>query len=226
MTHGTISLTWTLTNTAGQPITCGDVGAQNVVLVLRNILEVGGSTAVFGCGSGGGTTTPLSPGPYEIDFELRGTADLLAASPRRRNIVVVVGQDTPIGAVPFAVDAIGGFELVVRASPGTTNCGTGTNISAMAIALRRPDDTCQLTTLRIEPGGRTYPVNCASMNLTPCVENNQRVIATDLPSGSYKVEVVGRVGARDCWTASESLQVPPLRKSLSRTVLLAKAPGC
>lgn len=225
VSNGTVSLAWSVTNTNGQPIDCNDVGAQSVVLLLHNILEVGGSTAVFGCSSGAGITQQLSPGSYEIDFELRGTAGVLGTSPRRMNIMVRAGQDTPIGAVAFPVNATGGLDLFLRASPAMTNCGPGTSISGMSIMLRRPGGACQMTTFRIEPGARTYSVNCSSSNVVPCIENNQRLTATGVPSGPYTIEVVGKVGAVDCWVANEPLQVPPLGKVLSRTVILSN-PGC
>ena len=233
---GTLSLSWSVTDTNGQPITCEQIAAQVVTLTIRNMGAVGGETAVFSCASGSGTTQPFPPGSYVVDFELVDAAGQLATLPRRAGLVVESGRDTPIGALTFVVDAVGTLDLFVRASSAMSNCGPlnmmGAGWSGVTISLDRPGGVCQPATITIAPGatqpGGTYAVSCTAPAIAPCIEADQRLTAMNVPSDAYTIHIRGRVGATECWTNDDPLQVPAQGRVLSRTLNLTKkvAPGC
>jgi hypothetical protein len=233
---GTISLTWTVTDTNGQPISCDQIGAQAVTLSIRNTSSVVGETAVFSCTSGGGTSQGFGPGTYVVDFELVDTAGRLAALPRRGGIVVESGRDTRLGEAVFEVDAVGGLELFLKASGVTSNClpanqmGAGWN--TVTLELIRSGGVCQPGTITIGAGatrpGGTYTLTCPAPPMAPCIENDQKLTATGLPSDAYTIRIRGRASGNECWINDDPIQVPALGRVLSRTLNVAKkpTPGC
>ena len=233
---GTLSLSWAVTNTASQPITCDQIGGQTVTLLLRKRGIIGGQTEVFGCMGGSGTTPPVPPGIYDIDFELGGLTGLLARAPSQMGLTVISGENTPLAPISFAVDAIGGLDLHLNSNLAGGNCGPigamGAGITAMTITLNYTGGACLPVTFTIGAGATTppgsYTVNCASPMIAPCIENDQRITATNVPSGGYVIHVRGKIGATDCWTNDNGLQVPPLGMNLQRTLSLVKQPlpGC
>ena len=79
-----------------------------------------------------------------------------------------------------------------------------------------------------ESGG-TYTVNCATPVVRGCIEADQTITATSIPSDSYTIRVRGLITGKQCWLNMDSIQVPPLNKLLIRTLNLAQqtqTPGC
>lgn len=233
---GTLSLAWTLTDTGGAPITCDQVGATTVTLLLRNRAVSGGQAEVLGCNSATGATPVLRPGTYDVRFELAGPGGLLSTATPQNGLVVRTGQDTALAPVTFAVVATGGLDLFVTANQAAGNCAPiangGAGITATSIALNDSTGACEPITLTVGAGaGRpasTYVVDCANPVLAPCIENDQRLTAAGLPSGNYAIHVRGRVGATECYLNDDSLIVPALDRVLVRTLNLGKSttPGC
>jgi hypothetical protein len=100
---GMFKLDWSLVDGNNSPITCASVGAVTVTLPLRNRVTFTGSTEVFGCNQLTGTSGSLTPGMYDIDFELHSTSAQLATAPRQTPVVINSGQTTTLMAVTFVV---------------------------------------------------------------------------------------------------------------------------
>jgi hypothetical protein len=228
---GRFSLAWSVTDTDAQPIDCKQVGAQVVSIGVRNLAGAGGSTEAFTCNSLMGTSGPLTPGFYELTFSLTGLAGELATAPSVINVELKSGDTTTLDPITFAVDAVGGLEIVLQANQPGGNCASelvsppGAGITDTTITLTHADGTCEPVTFAISTGG-TYTVDCANPALGPCFENTIKLTAPTLPSGDYRIHVRGKRAAVDCWSNDDSLAIPPLQKTLQTTLNLAKADGC
>jgi hypothetical protein len=234
---GKLSVAWSLADTASQPITCSDVGGQVVTLVLRNHDVAGASTEVFGCTSASGTTPEVAAGIYDVDFELHGVVGLLTTATQQMGITITSGQTTELAPVTFALDATGAVELDLATGKSGGNCAAttamGAGITATTISLvHSPGSVCEPVTFTISAGATrpagTYTVDCATPVVGPCIEADQKLTVASMPSGSYAIHVLGKVGALDCFKNDDVLKVPPLMKLLKQTLSLAQqtTPGC
>ncbi len=233
---GNIALTWSLTDTNGQPIECGQVGGQVVTLVLRNRNVLGASTEVFTCSSLGGTTPLVAPGIYDIDFELRGTVGLLTMGGQQQGVIVTSSQTTELAPVTFAVDATGGLDLDLTTGKPGGNCKPtsemGAGITSTTITLVHTGGGCEPVTFDISAGASdpagAYVVNCTSPAVAPCIETDQKLTVATMPSGTYEIHVRGQIAGVDCYANDDGLTVPPLAKVLRQTLGLAQqtTPGC
>lgn len=228
---GRVSLAWSLTDLAGQPITCDQVGAKTVSLLVRNQAGAGGAPASFSCTNSPSLTQSFVAGMYSIGFQLNGDSGMLATVPDQNNVPIAGGQITPLAPVVFAVDATGSVALSIATPPGTSNCKSppmGAGITSMTITLVNEGGSCAAVTLLRARGATplgSYTVDCGSPQTATCIESDETLTPTaPLPSGPYTIHIRGKVGGTECWRNDDSLQVPPQAKVLARTLNLAN--GC
>lgn len=236
---GTFDLAWTLKDTGGNAITCDQIGAQTVTVLTRNRAVQGGSTEVFTCGTFMGVSQGLTAGTYDMDFELDGLGGavgtgLIATSPKQMGVIIQSGENVTLTPLAFAVDATGGIKLNITANQTGGNCGAvasnGAGITGMTIFLQHTTTgTCEPVRFTIAPNatlpGGSYTVNCAAPTVAPCIEADQQLSVTGVPSGGYQLHLRGRKGTADCWTNDDTLPVPPLGRDLVRSLNLAAAPS-
>jgi hypothetical protein len=228
---GTVSLAWSLRDLSDQPIQCDQVGANTVSLQLRNRAKLSGVAASLSCKNSPSMSQLLEPGLYDVSFELHGLNITLATASDQRSITVEAGRDTPLAPITFVVDARGGLALSLAAPPLTTNCkpvGTGAGITGFTITLLHTGDGCAPVTFLRSRGAMMlgmYVVNCSSPVVTTCIENDETLTVPSMQSGSYTIHVRGKVGAADCWQNDDTLQVPPLGKTLNQRLNLALQSG-
>jgi hypothetical protein len=233
---GKFSLAWTVTDSGGQPISCSRIGGQSVSVALKSTEAITGGSEAFACSTGMGTSGTLLPGRYLADFELTGQVGSLGTAPQQTNVVIRVGETTMLEPVTFAVEATGGLALHLSTGQPGGNCGTlaqqGAGITGTSITLVHTGGGCEPITLSIGAGATqpasSYTINCSSPTIAPCIENDQAITASGVPSDQYSIHVRGKIGPTDCWTNDDALAVPPLMKVLTSTLNLAKssAPGC
>jgi hypothetical protein len=229
---GTLSLTWTVVKMAdGSPVSCDQIGANSVTLLLRNRGFQGGFTEVFSCVTGSGTTSQLPVGTYDVMFELTGTTGTIATGAEQMGLVISKQQNTPLSPVAFSVNAVGGLDLRVTANKGGGNCATvannGAGITAMTITLNHVSGgACEPATLMI--GGSPYTIDCASPVSTGCIETTTPITATGVPSDNYQIHVRGNQGALPCFVNDDTLRVPANAATTTRTLNLAASgqSGC
>jgi hypothetical protein len=227
---GRFTLAWTVSDTNSQAITCGQVGAQVVTIALRNREVQGASTEAFTCSTATGTSSPIAPGTYDMTFELNGLAGLIATAPAQNGIVIRSNETIALEPLAFAVDATGGLELLISSNQAGGNCAPtaamGAGITNTTITLAHTDNTCEPVTFQVAAGATqpasTYTVDCANPTLAACIENDQKLTVSPVPSGNYRIQIRGKVGALDCWNNDDTLVVPPLSKILKTTLNLAK----
>ncbi len=227
----TFSLSWSVVDTANAPLTCERIDGQAMTVVARNLAIDGGNTQIFSCASGMGQSQSLVPGTYKLDFELSSPAfGLLATAPQQSAVVIEPGGDTELAPVVFQVDATGAIALSLSATGG--NCVAMTTVS---IALTHASDgACEPLVLNVGAGATsgkpasTYTINCAAPADVPCIESDQLITATGVPADAYTIRLRGKKGTTTCQTNNDSLQVPPLGKTLTRTLNFAptNATGC
>jgi hypothetical protein len=232
-TNGSISLTWSITDQNRDPTTCTQAGARSVALRLRNRANGNVVAAAFPC-EGGPGTTQVAAGVYDIAIELHAAdGTTLATAPDQTAVGIVANRVKTLTPVTFAANTKGSL-VISLATSATTNCqpvGTnGAGITATTITLQIVGDGCAPVTFVRSLGGTqrgTYTVNCTSPLVTTCIEKNE-TLTTSLAAGAYLIRVRGKIGAVDCWTRDDTLEVPPPGKPLTRMLGLVhqNVPGC
>lgn len=210
--NGTVSLTWTIAD-QGNPLTCSGVGATVVSLTLIPTDQPFGTTDVISCSAGMGASRPVPPDEYNVTASLGGVA---AESVEFRDVVIEPGEDTPIGAAAFEVDAVGGFLFRIVAG-GQGNCtppaSGGAGIDAMELELQSIGGGCVPVTFDIAAGATlpaaTFTSTCPATGQAPCIAQDQDVsVAPTLQTGSYRLTIVGRIGPDPCWSRTGQFDVP------------------
>ena len=242
---GTFSLVWSAINTGGQPVSCESLGAQSMTALLRNRGVEGGSTQVFGCNAYEGRSEGLSPGTYDLNFQLVGSggtppSGLIAMAPAQLGVEIVSGQNVALPPVVFTVDATGGLLLTLTANAAAGNCADvasgGAGLGQVSLTLERASDgNCAPVTFAVGAGAAgtagTYTVDCTTPVVRGCLEADQTLTATGLTSGAYIVRVRGYTTAQPapaaaCFLNNDSIPVPPLGRTLTRSLNLALQSGC
>ncbi len=234
---GTFDLAWSLKGTGGNTITCDQIGAQAVTVLTRNRAIQGGSTEVFTCGTAMGRSGSLIAGTYDMDFELSGTGGavgtgLIATAPQQAGIVITSGGNVELTPLTFTVNATGGLKLNLASNKPGGNCGTtannGAGITGMSLILQHSGTgTCEPVTFAIAANATlpasSYTVNCTTPSIAPCIESDQQLTASNVPSGGYQVHVRGKIATSDCWTNDDTISIPPIGRDLIRTLNLGAA---
>lgn len=236
---GAFSLAWTVKDTVGNVLPCDQIGAQTVTVLTRNRAVQGGSTEVFTCGTLMGSAQGLTPGTYDMDFELGGVGGavgtgIIATSPKQMGVVIKSGETIALMPLAFAVDATGGIKLNITANKPGGNCGSvannGAAITGMTLTLQHTTGgACEPVTFTFPanatlPGG-SYTVNCGAPSVAPCIEADQQLSVAGVKSDGYQLRVRGKKAAADCWTNDDTMSVPPLGRDAIRTLNLAAAPS-
>ena len=190
----------------------------------------GGNTQLFTCKGGTGMSQAVFGGPYDLNFELSGTFGLLARGATQFDIAIPAGTNTVIESVTFQVEALGNVALSLASGKIGGNCGAanagGAGIDGVTITLTRNSDVaCAPLALTIaqgatQPGG-SYMIDCATPVVAPCIEADQTITASGIDSDAYTIHIRGKVGTKDCFLNNDSIQVPPLQKTLTRQLNLA-----
>lgn len=234
------SLDWEVRSDSGREITCDTVGANSVTVLPRNSAFEGVSPQVFSCPARSGTSSPIAPGAYDFDFELVGTAGIIATAPSQRGIGIASGDNVRLTPLTFSVVATGALSLTMSTRRAGGNCGAivngGGGITSTQLTLvHASSGACEPQELSISASARsgapatTYMVDCTTPVAGPCIENDQTISATGVPSGAYMINILARQGSTVCWSNHDGIQVPPSGQTLSRTLNLGFAdmtPGC
>ncbi len=241
---GSFDLAWSVTDAGGTVIPCDTIGAQTVTVLTRNRGVQGGSTEVFTCGTGSGTSQGLVAGTYDMNFELSGVGGasgtgLIGTAPEQRGIVIKPGEKATLAPLTFAVDAAGGIKLNLATNKAGGNCGTvannGAGITGTTLTLQHSGTgACEPVTFTFpanatRPAG-TYTVNCTTPTVAPCIEADQQLSATGVPSGAYQLHIRGKIATADCFSNDDAIPVPPIGRDVVRILNLGAAaagtPGC
>ncbi|HSD88375.1 MAG TPA: hypothetical protein VLB44_12695, partial [Kofleriaceae bacterium] len=67
---GTFSAAWSVIDQDSHPISCDRIAGQTMTVLAHNKAFEGGSTQIFTCASGMGTSQQMIAGTYDLDFEL------------------------------------------------------------------------------------------------------------------------------------------------------------
>ena len=234
---GTFSVSWTVTDQNSQPITCDRIAGQTMTVLAHNLAFEGGTPEVFACSTGMGMSQGLTPGNYDMNFELAGTFGMLARGVAQGPIAIKANSNVELAPVAFSVEALGGVALKLATGKPGGNCGTqqnmGAGIDQVSITLNHNSDgTCEPITLTIADGatqlGGTYTINCTTPVLRACIEADQTITATSVASDAYTIRIRGFNQGKQCYLNMDTIQVPPLNKVLIRTLNLGLQPvmGC
>jgi hypothetical protein len=230
------SLSWTVIDQNSQPLACSRIAGQSMTVLAHNKAFVGGETQIFTCSSGMGESQDVYAGVYKFDFELSGTFGVLATAPAQNDVEIPAGETTALQPLVFQVDATGSLALKLATGVTGGNCASGAAIDAMSISVtRNRDGMCVPMTFDISAGATTsagtYTTDCT----TPadytggCIDSDQTLTVSNVPSDGYTFHVRGKKAANNCYTNDDNIQSPPLMQTLTRTLNLAKnmsIPSC
>jgi hypothetical protein len=225
---GTVTLAWSLTDLAGAPITCAQVGANTIALTLQGHTTAGALVSLS-CDQGTGTSQSLSPDTYDVSIELHGAGLTAVKVAAQNNVIVKPGANVALSPVVFPVDPHGAIVFSIKVPQADTNCGgaadQGAGITSTTITLQHDDSgPCEPVTFTHTKGATmlaSYTVDCSSPMVANCIERDEALTATGLPSGGYTVHVVGKINAAACWRNDDTVQVPPQGSTQSGTWNLA-----
>ena len=65
---GTFSATWSVIDQNSAPLACERISGQTMTVLAHNKAFDGGSTQIFTCGTGMGTSQAIIAGTYDFDF--------------------------------------------------------------------------------------------------------------------------------------------------------------
>jgi hypothetical protein len=228
---GTFSLSWLVTDPSnGASVSCDDANATSVSITVREVDAGSGQVESFNCNGGAATSRPFPPGTYVLQFALRGPDGEVATAPQRDDIVITSGQDTPIGEITYEVQAQGALSVGITAPVVTSNCGPiagmGGGIDAMTLTLTK-DAACVPFAYTVAAGPETT-TTCPATPVA-CIERTDPVVTAILPSGRYRLDVVGSIAGAACWIGQREARVPTGGATAELTMQLAyqpAVPGC
>ncbi len=234
----TFSLTWSVVDGDNQPVDCDRIAASSMTVLPHNKVFEGGETQIFGCDTGMGQSQDVVAGFYDMDFELSGASGLLATGTPLRNIEIPAGTNTVLPPLIFQVQADGALALKLASNRTAGNCAAptgGAGIDGVSIGvIRTRDSACLPVTFNIsagltEPAG-VYTTSCPQLDyIGGCIDSDQTLSVSGVPSDTYQIRVRGKIGATNCWLNNDTIQVPPLGQTLTRTLNLAhqsQTTGC
>lgn len=236
---GSVSISWTITDSQGQPSSCFRSGAASVGLRLQS--RIGGAPVFLGfpCRDGTGTAN-TAPGLYDVTIELhKANGEKIETAPAQPAVAVVPGRTKVLDAVTFhggqSPPAGGGLSLSLQPLGGfVSNCKpqseAGAAITGMTITLENVGGGCVPTMFVRKRGGvdiGTYLVNCGSPLVTTCIEQDEALTAPNLAAGVYEMKVDGLIGTSACWRGDNLIQVaPPGQPPIGQTMVLQPINGC
>ncbi len=218
---GTFSLAWSIVN-GGSPISCTDVGAVAVSIILIPQGSASGEAESFPCASGQASSRNFTPGTYDISIDIRaaGSRSLLPARVRIDGIEIKLNEETALPAQEFSIEPIGDFHFVVDTGATAGNCAPtdsdGGGLIGLAFALKNSADVCVPTEFVIadgsEPGG-TYTNDCVTVPAAfPCIGSDQQVSVAGATSGALSLQITGQKGPVeapvDCYDRVSNFDLP------------------
>jgi hypothetical protein len=228
---GKFAMTWAVTDSGGNPISCAQVGGNFVTVTLKPQGGFGSESESFSCASLMSTSLlSFAPGIYDFSFELIGNGRL-SVGPQQLAVEIKSNETTNLAPVAFAVDATGKLELFVNTGVTGGNCTGGAGVATTLISLtHQGGGPCEAVTFAIaagasEPAG-TYTIDCTTP-FNGCIDADQKLTVTSLPSGGYNLSVNARVGAAECYKGAVGLTVPAMSATLMQTLnLTQQTTGC
>jgi hypothetical protein len=232
---GMFSATWSVVDQNNQPVSCESIAAQTMTVLAHNKSFDGGSSQIFTCGTGMGTSQAVIAGDYDFGFELGGTFGdangVLARATGQTNIAIPAGVTTALAPLTFQVQATGAVELKLASNVAGGNCAAapgGAGIANVTITMNHTTGgACAPISLTISDGasqtGGSYMIDCTTPMTFGCIESDQTITATGVASDGYTIHVKGlNSAATPCWINDDAIQVPPLDKTLQRTLNLTQ----
>jgi hypothetical protein len=230
--RGAVSIAWSLRDLEGRPATCDEVGASTVELSLRAVSGAS-TTASLPCANSPGTTQAVPAGAYDITIRLQALdGTTLATAAGRTNVAIAAGAPTVLAPAVFFATTKGGLVISLAASGAPSNCGTrGAGITGVRITLIRSGGSCAAVTFIRSRGATrlgTYTVDCGSPLNGACIEADETLAVPQIEPDAYTVHVRANVGALNCWSNDDVLEVPLRPSPLVRTLTLShqNSPGC
>jgi hypothetical protein len=212
-TNGSITLTWSILDQNQQPATCAQVSAKSVALRLRNRASGAIVATAFPCEASPGTA-PVAAAAYDIAIELHAAdGSQLATAVNQPGVTVAAGRITRLAPVTFTASTETSLVVTIATSTAT-NCQSppgGAGITGTTLTLLTGAGGCAPVTFLRQRGTEqrgSYTVDCSSPAVVTCIERDE-TLTTSIRPGPYTIHVAGKIGALDCWSREDTLQVPP-----------------
>lgn len=228
---------WKVADTSGAAIDCDKISGAAVTATLTSKSMVGGFTEVFTCSTLMGTSQTFQPGTYDVSWELDDTfSKVLATAPTQTQVTFPPDGNVTLTPLAFTVDATGKLNFSVTTNKPGGNCGTGTDggkIDAFTISLIHGNQgACEPVAFTITAGATrpagSYTIDCTTPATTACIESDQQLMATSVPSDNYTFDIRGKTGGVDCWKNGDTVKIPANGATKTTSLNLAPTgnPGC
>lgn len=232
-----LTVEWKVSDLAGNAIDCDKISGATVTATLTSKQMSGGFTEVFTCSTLKGTSQTFQPGTYDVSWELSSTTGTtLATAPTQTTVVFAPDSNVTLTPLVFAVDATGKLNVTLTTNKAGGNCGTGADggkIDQFTISLIHGNaGACEPVSFTITAGATqpagSYTIDCTTPAVTGCIENDQQLMATSVPSDSYTFDVRGKTAGVDCWKNTDGVKIPAngATKTTSLNLAPTNAPGC
>jgi hypothetical protein len=196
---------------------------------MRGHGQATGAADSFTCIDSPSTSKEFLPGNYDVSLKLNAGDETIATVPDQISVGVEDGMSTLLAPITFVVDDQGSLALTLTTTDAASNCKApirmGAGITGITITLVQMNGGCAPVTFERAKGGTLltpYTVNCSSPSVAACIENDETLTVTSLASGPYTIHIRGKIGALECWKSDDTLQIPPIRKTLTKTISLTR----
>lgn len=210
---GTVSMTWRLSD-GSNDLTCAQVAGISVRLTATPAQGGFATIDSFNCSAGQATSRTIEPGTYNIEVELNAPQGLLATSGRINGVEVTSGATTTLDEIVFELAATGNITFVVDTDAAGLNCDAvpgGGGLSNVVFALRDATGQCVgsfgIGAGATQPEG-TYASDCTTPYTGGCIENDQTITVSAIPSGSYSLTITGDKDGLACYSRTAQFNVP------------------
>jgi hypothetical protein len=231
---GTFTAAWSIIDeTTGQTVSCDKID-PNATVFLQVTHQGPGASESFSCKSlQGMSSTALSPGTYNVSYELHvpeGGQTVTIATAPSQSVTIASAEDKKFDPVTFRVNATGALQLTLRAG-AAGNCMGGAGITGLSISLVHDggpgDNTCEPVMFAMSSGGTFDASSCSSPLVQGCIAADVTLTAARLPSGPYQIHIIGKKVTTVCWTNNDSFSVLAQGKTLIKMLNLApETPAC
>ena len=215
---GTISLTWAIKN-GEDVLSCEDVGAVAVSLIVIPSGGQVGEVDPFTCTAGTATSRGFVPGMYDVEIDLRasGSRSLVDTTLRVEDVEVVLNQNTSLGELVFEVEPSGSLTFQLSAGQTGDNCisvesGGAGMTDGSRFELKDRNGNCVPTTFEVGTGNGasgSYETDCPSTVTFGCIEKSQVITVDPATSGPYTLEVHGiKPGGLECYHGASQFTIP------------------
>jgi hypothetical protein len=132
---GTFAISWVLTDTSGQPISCTDAGATTVHVGITQASNGEQFSTSFECGLGAAVSGELFVASYDLDFTLLDATATITTAPGQ-TATIQSDRAVSIGPITFVVPSLAALRADIAEATRTGAAKVDALVKRIAVAKR------------------------------------------------------------------------------------------